>query len=623
VHIPPRIAKIVRDAMANSSSIEQRLHPQVSSYASGSYSLLSDLARLEGVRSVSAVEATIFYSARIFEALAGDAVKLAGLTPSASSFANLETLIEFDFVPTSTIYWANGLRRMGNDVRHILRRAEPQDADLAALFAELWIEWYFCQFRFGPRLKAITSDGQHLVVIRDMALPALVRAIDAEDFNPAAWLPPLWTEGEPPFMRAAILAAGIADILLDRDETEAAFAVLEPALKRFPDDLRLQQLAVFGAKRRGDLDRAAQIATPLLARSGNDEETAGIVAGVYKQLYLDRGRDANILARSHRAYRAGWEGSKGSSAYLGINAAATALWMGRPAESRKLAGEVRKLLQKRIAALNKGGDARMLAASYWDEVTLAEAELLLGELAEARRRYHEAFARSARSKGNIKVAMQQAQRHLPYLGLDVAAEAFFQRESVESDKALWIGVTGHRSLADEAGLKPRIAEAIEQLRKVFKQEGPIFLLTSLAAGADCLVAEVVLEKFGGWLCAVLPFEVGQYAKDFDADQLKRFSALLGEAQQIIFPEAKPASRGGTAPSPAELMEDREAGYERAGIYVVDNSDALLAIWDGQPARGRGGTAEVVGYARKAGCAVVRVASDAPFEILIEVPTPSI
>jgi tetratricopeptide (TPR) repeat protein len=599
--------------------LEQRLHPQVAAYASGNYSLLSDLTRLEGVRSVSAVEATIFYSARIFEALAGSAVQLAGLAPSASSFSNLETLIEFDFVPTSTLYWANGLRRMGNDVRHILRRAEPEDADLAALFAERWIDWYFCQFRFGPRLRAVTSDGEHLVAIRDMALPALVRAIDANGFDPSAWLPPKWTEGEPPFMRAAILAAGIADILLDQGEIDAAFAVLEPAMKKFPDDLRLKQLAVVGSKRRGDLDRAAQIAAPLLNRSGNDEETAGIVAGVYKQLYLDRGRDLNILARSHKAYRAGWDGSKGSSAYLGINAAATALWMGKPAESRMIAAEVRRLLQKRIAALNKAGDARMLAASYWDEVTLAEAELLLGQLADARYRYQAAFTRSAKSKGNIKVATLQAERHLPFLGVSLAAEAFFHVQSLQADNPLWIGVTGHRTLSDEAALKIQVVEAIEQLRKAFQQKGPIFLLSSLAAGADCLVAEVDLEHFGGQLWAVLPFEIGDYAKDFDADQLKRFTKLLSQAQRIIFPEAKPAAQRSKVPTPDELLEDREAGYERAGIYVVENADAMLAIWDGQPPRGRGGTAEIIAYARKESCPLVRIASQSPFEITLELP----
>ena len=35
---------------------------------------------------------------------------------------------------------------------------------------------------------------------------------------------------------------------------------------------------------------------------------------------------------------------------------------------------------------------------------------------------------------------------------------------------------------------------------------------------------------------------------------------------------------------------RDEAYERAGRHVVDRADVLIALWDGQPPRGRGGTA---------------------------------
>ena len=74
---------------------------------------------------------------------------------------------------------------------------------------------------------------------------------------------------------------------------------------QFPDDFRLVQLAVFAWKRRGDIEKAMETAGPLLARSKDDDESAGIVAGVYKQAYLDRGRDPECSP------------SKSSAAYLG------------------------------------------------------------------------------------------------------------------------------------------------------------------------------------------------------------------------------------------------------------------------------------------------------------------
>ena len=40
-----------------------------------------------------------------------------------------------------------------------------------------------------------------------------------------------------------------------------------------------------------------------------------------------------------------------------------------------------------------------------------------------------------------------------------------------------------------------------------------------------------------------------------------------------------------------------------GRAVVDRSSVLVAVWDGQPSRGLGGTADVVAYARERGVPV--------------------
>jgi hypothetical protein len=44
----------------------------------------------------------------------------------------------------------------------------------------------------------------------------------------------------------------------------------------------------------------------------------------------------------------------------------------------------------------------------------------------------------------------------------------------------------------------------------------------------------------------------------------------------------------------------------AGKRVVDLSDQLVAVWDGRPAKGVGGTGDVVGYARSIGRPVILV-----------------
>jgi hypothetical protein len=41
----------------------------------------------------------------------------------------------------------------------------------------------------------------------------------------------------------------------------------------------------------------------------------------------------------------------------------------------------------------------------------------------------------------------------------------------------------------------------------------------------------------------------------------------------------------------------ESAFFAAGRYIVEQCDLLIAVWDGQPSKGLGGTGDVVAYAR--------------------------
>ena len=49
---------------------------------------------------------------------------------------------------------------------------------------------------------------------------------------------------------------------------------------------------------------------------------------------------------------------------------------------------------------------------------------------------------------------------------------------------------------------------------------------------------------------------------------------------------------------------RDDAYLDCGMETVNGSDLLLAVWDGEAARGRGGTAEVIEYARSVGKPII-------------------
>ena len=153
-----------------------------------------------------------------------------------------------------------------------------------------------------------------------------------------------------------------------------------------------------------------------------------------------------------------------------------------------------------------------------------------------------------------------------------------------------IGVTGHRNLRAVARLEEAVDSVLEEIIQGASGKGSeavrLAVLSPLAEGADRLVARRVLAREGAELEVVLPFPEDEYSKDFElAGSRAEFAGLLTGARSI---ERLP-------PAPT-----REEAYARAGRHVVDHCDVLIALWDGKPEEGPGGTAEVVRFARAQG-----------------------
>ena len=112
------------------------------------------------------------------------------------------------------------------------------------------------------------------------------------------------------------------------------------------------------------------------------------------------------------------------------------------------------------------------------------------------------------------------------------------------------------------------------------------VISALAEGADRLVAEEVLAEQDARLEVALPLPAEDYIEDFKTEDSKRvFCCLLDQASDIWPPPDAPT---------------RNEAYGQAGRDIVDQSDAVIALWDGEPAQGQGGPAEIVGYAEEQG-----------------------
>lgn len=140
------------------------------------------------------------------------------------------------------------------------------------------------------------------------------------------------------------------------------------------------------------------------------------------------------------------------------------------------------------------------------------------------------------------------------------------------------GVTGHQILPSEI-----VERAVGHWRRVLPPGAHLCGVSSLAEGADQLFAAHVLAS-GGQLEVIVPCE--GYAGSLGTDEGRvRFEHLRAAARSVI-----------TLPYP----EPSEAAYLAAGQAVVDRCDHVFAVWDGRPARGLGGTADIVAYARALG-----------------------
>lgn len=154
------------------------------------------------------------------------------------------------------------------------------------------------------------------------------------------------------------------------------------------------------------------------------------------------------------------------------------------------------------------------------------------------------------------------------------------RTSVQLPATLAIGFTGHRKLPDEARCREAIRRVLLEWRA--KTPGVIYGVTSAAAGGDLLFAETCLE-LNLPIRIFLPVPKEKFREDFDE--------LSWERAESVFTKALSVEVTGAG----EKLTER---YYECGIETVQQSQLLLALWDGEPSQGLGGTADMVHFARE-------------------------
>ena len=139
-----------------------------------------------------------------------------------------------------------------------------------------------------------------------------------------------------------------------------------------------------------------------------------------------------------------------------------------------------------------------------------------------------------------------------------------------------IGISGHQNIRPSSAISWVETAIRDELHKQRASVG----VSSLASGADQIFAKIVVE-LNLELEAVIPC-VG-YEEVFSDNESKAcFHEMIARAnvRQVL-----------------DFGSPTEEAFFAAGKRVVDTVDFMIFVWDGMPARGLGGTADVVVYTR--------------------------
>lgn len=149
-----------------------------------------------------------------------------------------------------------------------------------------------------------------------------------------------------------------------------------------------------------------------------------------------------------------------------------------------------------------------------------------------------------------------------------------------------VGFSGHRQLENAPAAAAAIRSALEMLRA--EAAGEWIALSSVAIGSDQLFVREARALGWAWH-AILPLPRAEFARDFSPAEWQEVETALKSAEEV-----RVITENG----------EREDAYLDCGMETINGADVLLALWDGQPARGKGGTADVVAYAQAIGKPVV-------------------
>lgn len=343
-------------------------------------------------------------------------------------------------------------------------------------------------------------------------------------------------------------------------------------------DLWLRHRAVLALARAGATE-AAQSAFDALAldAQSSDSEVATLAARIAKDMAMRASGDERLRLLSAAAERYEAVHRRSADAYPAINAATLRRLAGEDAQAVRLAQEA--------LALAGATQPEGALAIYFNEATLAEAHLVLGDEASAASAIERAAAVDVADLVARASTRKQLRLLVDHMGLPDSLLAPLESPRVIHYAGHMISGDGRFRHEEEPVVRAEIERLLDEVK-------PAIAYGSLASGADLLFVEALLAR-GADVTAVLPFSREDFVRVSVApagdEWVTRFEAAysaLDAQDRVLY-----------------VTEDDYLGDDNLFLYAdefamglallrADHIDAeaqQLTVWDGKRTDATAGT----------------------------------
>jgi MAP3K TRAFs-binding domain len=390
-----------------------------------------------------------------------------------------------------------------------------------------------------------------------------------------------WLSGKEEYLADARAACELARRANHSGEHLLAVEIVEDALKTTSAEgqrIPLLQQKALALARFGSTQEALETLEQIRAAGAEDAETLGLLGRVYKDLATaaeDPNDGKKFLSEAFRFYQEGFE--RFHSPYCGINAAAQSLLIGNDETAKRLA-------QATLTQTEEADD-------YYALATRAEAALILGREKQASDLYRRACEIAGTRWADLASTRKQCRA--------LSFKLYGNREKLDfcfPSGAVAV-FAGH--MLDAPGRpKPRFpitaAESVRERMKAWLATKAIrFSFSSAACGSD-LIFLTEAQKAGVETHVVLPFAASHFietsVRGGGKYWVSAFERALEKVASLTILNDEVADEKSSV---YDFTNRMVAAKARLLASTLDLQVKALAVWDGQPGDGRGGTADAI------------------------------